>query len=144
MKRLTAATIPVCFLAFTFLSRAQPGSLDITFNPGSGASGGYGNATITGLALQPDGKVVLIGDFAKFNGTARDGIARLSADGSLDTSLDPGDAVNLYSQTLSVLSLQTNGALIVGGFFSAMDNVSRNSIAQLRPDGSLDANFNLV
>jgi uncharacterized delta-60 repeat protein len=96
------------------------------------------------LALQPDGKVVLIGNFAKFNGTARNGIARLNADGSLDTSFDPGDAANLYSQTLSALSLQTNGALIVAGFFSAIDSVSCNSIARLRPDGSLDASFNLV
>src|ERR1035441_3457610 len=106
MKLVTTATISACILASTFLSRAQSGSLDITFNPGSEASGGYGNAAITGLALQPDGKVLLIGGFAKFNGIARNGIARLKGDGSLDTSFDPGDAVNLYSQTLSALSLQ--------------------------------------
>jgi hypothetical protein len=36
------------------------------------------------LAVQPDGKVLLGGDFFQINGQSRNHMARLNADGSLD------------------------------------------------------------
>ena len=44
---------------------------------------------IRALLLQPDGKILIGGDFFNYNGAARDCIARLNADGSLDTSFLP-------------------------------------------------------
>jgi uncharacterized delta-60 repeat protein len=60
------------------------GSPDGSFNPGTGA-----NATVTSIAVQSDGKVLIGGWFTEVNGTNRDGIARLNADGSLDGSFNP-------------------------------------------------------
>jgi len=40
--------------------------------------------------VQPDGKVLIQGDFARVNGVDRFRLARLNADGSLDTGFNPG------------------------------------------------------
>ena len=65
----------------------NPGSLDIGFDPGGGA-----NSHVLAVALQPDGKVLIGGDFTTVDGVARAYIARMNADGSLDTAFDPGNA----------------------------------------------------
>jgi len=51
------------------------GSLDLTFDPGRGADG-----TVLSVALLPDGKVVLGGDFTMVNGFLRRGVARVNGD----------------------------------------------------------------
>jgi uncharacterized delta-60 repeat protein len=61
------------------------GSLDSTFTPGSGA-----NDVITSIALQPDGKILIGGDFTQYNGVLRNRLARLQPNGSLDPTFDPG------------------------------------------------------
>lgn len=63
------------------------GSVDATFDPGTGATHAFGAAAwVASIAVQPDGKILLNGDFEFFNGLRRGGLARLHADGSLDTS----------------------------------------------------------
>ena len=79
------------------------GTLDTTFNStGSGADG-----TIRAIAVQPDGKVLIGGDFTHFNGTPRFGVARLNTDGSVDTSFDPGTTLSgsVYSLALSQFTI---------------------------------------
>ena len=61
------------------------GSLDNTFNPGTGANG-----NVAVFVFQPDGKVLIGGSFTSVNGTNRNRIACLNADGSLDLSFNPG------------------------------------------------------
>ncbi|HEY0737772.1 MAG TPA: delta-60 repeat domain-containing protein [Herpetosiphonaceae bacterium] len=109
------------------------GSLDISFNPGTGA-----NSTVWVLALQPDGKVLLGGDFWAVNGTARNGVARLNADGSLDTSFNPNPSVNSF---VNALALQPDGKVLVGGMFTSVGGTARTNIARLNADGSLDTSF---
>ncbi|MEG1279220.1 MAG: delta-60 repeat domain-containing protein, partial [Comamonas sp.] len=52
------------------------------FNPGA-------NGVVNSLAVQPDGKVLVGGDFSQMGGQARKYIARLNADGSLDANFNP-------------------------------------------------------
>lgn len=108
------------------------GSLDNTFNPGSGAP-----AYVWALALQSDGKVVLSGDFTSFNGTARQRIARLNADGSVDNSFTT--ALNGICNDIAALP---DGRLLLGGWFTTVNGVTRNRIARLNANGTLDATFN--
>jgi hypothetical protein len=61
------------------------GSLDTTFDPGSGA-----NDFISAVALTPGNQIVIGGGFTSYNGSQRNGIARLNLDGSLDTGFNPG------------------------------------------------------
>src|ERR1035441_9837201 len=80
-----AAVLGGCVLASTLLSRGQPGSLDITFNPGSGVGQYLGC-----IALQTNGQILVGGSFNKVNGITNNGVARLNSDGSVDTSFNVG------------------------------------------------------
>jgi uncharacterized delta-60 repeat protein len=132
------------------------GTLDPAFNVLGGFSGapnidGYG-ARVMSLAVQADGRIVVGGYFTAFNGTARAGIARLNADGTLDTSFQPGtgfagsDIVNLSGISgrteVFALVLQSDGRILVGGDFKTFNGAARNHIARLNADGSLDTTFN--
>ncbi|MDW8305737.1 MAG: hypothetical protein RML34_01575 [Leptospiraceae bacterium] len=109
------------------------GSLDSSFNPGSGA-----NNTIYALALSPDNKIYIAGNFTTYQGEARNRIARLNSDGSLDTTFNPGSGADYY---ISRLLLHSGGKILITGRFTTYNGISRNGIAQLNPDGSLDSSF---
>ncbi|HEX8197062.1 MAG TPA: FG-GAP-like repeat-containing protein [Pyrinomonadaceae bacterium] len=109
------------------------GTLDTSFNPGSGA-----NQTIQAIALQPDGKILVGGDFSSFNGVARNRLARVNQDGSIDTSFNPGAGANSSVRAFAVLS---NGKILVGGLFTDFNGSPRESVVRLNQDGSLDTAF---
>jgi uncharacterized delta-60 repeat protein len=109
------------------------GSLDTSFDPGSGADN-----SVYSFALQPDGKIFIGGFFTTYNGTAINRIARLNADGSLDTSFDPGSGPNTYPQGIA---LQSDGKILIGGGFKTYNGAEANQIARLNTDGSLDTSF---
>ena len=110
------------------------GSLDTTFNPGSGAS-----HSIQTMVIQSDGKIIIGGYFTNYNGAARNRIARLNTDGSLDMTFFYGTGTNgwIYS-----IILQSDGKIIIGGDFTTYNGTTRNLIARLNTDGSLDVTFN--
>jgi uncharacterized delta-60 repeat protein len=110
------------------------GSLDATFNPGNGA-----NSAISSIALQADGKVLIGGGFTSYNGTVRNGIARLNIDGSLDITFNPGIGAN---GAITSIALQANGKVLIGGNFTNYNGTEINSIARLNVNGSLDTTFN--
>ncbi|MBI4945906.1 MAG: T9SS type A sorting domain-containing protein [Bacteroidetes bacterium] len=117
------------------------GSLDATFDPGSGVNSG---AALTGFvfasAIQSDGKIIIGGDFSSYNGTARTRIARLNADGSLDATFNPGTGANL---DINAIQIQPDGQIIIVGGFTAYNGTAINRIARLNTDGSIDASFNI-
>ena len=53
-----------------FHARGAAGDVDLSFDPGSGVNG-----TVSALAVQPDGKVIIGGEFTTVKGLARQGIA---------------------------------------------------------------------
>src|SRR5437867_1410324 len=84
--RLMALPLALLGLALlTTRSLAAPGDVDLSFDPGSGPDG-----IVYAIGVQPDGKVIIGGGFATVNGVASSGIARLNADGSTDSSFNPG------------------------------------------------------
>ncbi|MGA2869111.1 MAG: Calx-beta domain-containing protein, partial [Verrucomicrobiota bacterium] len=122
---------------YNFIARLLPdGYQDPTFlaSPNSGA-----NDVINAMVLQPDGRIIIGGNFTAFNGANRQHIARLNTDGSVDTTFNPGTGVN--GQILSI-ALETNGQIVVAGDFTAVDGTNINSVARLNANGSLDASFN--
>ncbi|HTL55963.1 MAG TPA: Calx-beta domain-containing protein [Candidatus Limnocylindrales bacterium] len=107
--------------------------LDGSFAPGSGPDN-----VINAIGLQADGRLVIVGAFSQFDSVPRHGIARLNADGGLDTSFDPGAGAD---DVVTAVAVQADGHIIIGGFFTAINGTSRNGIARLNGDGSLDASF---
>jgi uncharacterized delta-60 repeat protein len=105
------------------------------------------NANIVGItvlatAVQPDGKMIVGGNFTQAFGAARQNIARLNADGTLDSSFDPK-----ANGAITSIALQQDGKILMGGIFTtlqpngAASATTRNRIARLNVDGTLDTSF---
>src|SRR5206468_4841892 len=94
------------------------------------------------LIIQPDGKLLAGGDFTTADGLGRNRIARLNPDGSLDaafSSTAPNAGAN--DSVLTLLS-QTDRRILVGGRFTAISGATRNFLARLNADGTIDSTFN--
>jgi uncharacterized delta-60 repeat protein len=114
------------------------GSLDQTFNSGSGISG-----AINVIFVQPDGKILIGGDFSNYNGSQQD-LARINADGSLDATFNPVLTSSSGSNHVAAIAFQTDGKILISGFFSTVNGVNRTNLARLNADGSLDNSFNPI
>jgi uncharacterized delta-60 repeat protein len=130
----------------TLIRINENGSVDPTFNAGTGIGGS--NKYFQDIVLQPDGKIIIGGRFSSYNGTPRNCIARLNADGSLDNSFDPGtgftfsnSSIQSYLAVNSIL-IKNDGKIFIAGAFSHYNAVLRKGLAQLNTDGSLDNSFN--
>src|SRR5690606_12472907 len=109
------------------------GSLDTTFNIGTGA-----NNIVRTTAIQVDGKIIIGGEFTSYSGTPINSIVRLNSDGSIDSSFVAGESGRIYT-----IAIQTDGKFIIGGQFNNYDGILLNRIARLNTDGSLDMTFNI-
>ena len=81
--------------------------------------------------MQPDGKVLIGGSFTSVNGTNRNRIARLNADGSLDSSFNPGTGAN---GAVRAIVVQPDGNVLIGGNFTTVNGVLRPYVARLYGD----------
>lgn len=116
------------------IARLNPdGSVDSTFDPGVGP-----DDIVFAMALQPDGRVIIGGQFTSVNGVSRNRVARLNADGTFDASFDPASGAD---DIVYALGLESDGKVIIGGSFSTVDQRAHKSIARLNPNGTLDETF---
>jgi uncharacterized delta-60 repeat protein len=132
MKRLLQFLI----LCLTSISFAQDGTLDMTFNPLTGAE----NGNVNSVGLQSDGKAIVGGDFLRLNHIPCVRLGRLNPDGTTDTTFNLGLGFN---NTVSAINIQTDGKILVGGDFTSFNGLVRNRILRLNPDGTIDPTFNI-
>lgn len=119
-------------------ARLNPdGSLDETFAPSIGGSYPH----VRCLAGQTDGKILIGGNFDLVNGEIRNGIARLNPDGTLDPTFTSVSGLGGTDSGVEAIAVQTNGQVLIGGWFSLVNGEPRYSLARLNADGSLDAGF---
>jgi uncharacterized delta-60 repeat protein len=110
---------------WSYLKRLhRDGSLDPVFEAGLTAGGGIRS----GLALS-NGLIVVAGSFLQLNGTPRHHLARLHANGSLDSCFNPGPSVD---GTINGVLLEPNGQWLLFGAFSSVAGMPRTGIAQVR------------
>jgi hypothetical protein len=69
-------------------------------------------------------------------GITRNRIARLNVNGTLDTLFNPNADNNV-----NTISLQADGGLLIGGYFTSVGGFARNNLARLLPNGSVDTGF---
>ena len=129
---------------FAVLRLNVDGTLDTSFN-GTGKilkAIGPGTDYATGLAIQPDGKIIVSG--AAFNGVDDDiALIRLNPDGTMDGSFGSGGIVttSIRGQDRgSALALQYDGKIVVAGYvYSPKGNGM--VLVRYNADGSLDTGF---
>lgn len=121
------------------------GSLDATFNPGTGVQG-----MVKAIGVQADGRILMGGYFFAVNGVLRSGLARLLPNGQLDTTFDPGEGAELIGvdnpgggPSVDALVRQGDGRWIVGGDFNHFGGVAHPNLVRLHWDGAVDENFDV-
>ncbi len=113
------------------------GTLDSVFDPNANG------VVVYSVAVQADGKVLLGGDFTTLqpNGapspTTRNRIARVNANGTLDTGFDPN-----ANDVVTSVAVQADGKVLLGGNFTTLQPngagspTTRNFFARLNNDGA--------
>ncbi len=113
------------------------GTRDTTFttNTGTGA-----NSTVSEVAIQSDGKIVVTGAFPAWNGTTVNYIVRLNSDGTRDTTFtsNTGTAANISTGPIVV---QSDGKIVLGGSLTTWNGGLVNRIVRLNSNGSRDFFF---
>jgi uncharacterized delta-60 repeat protein len=117
------------------IARLDPisGQLD-SFDPGA-------NGDVLVIAVGTDGKILAGGTFAgssSIGGQARNYIARLEIDGSVDQAFDANILGNADAHAVAV---QPDGKILVGGIFTDVNNADRDYIVRLNLDGTIDDSF---
>ncbi|HEY1790904.1 MAG TPA: Calx-beta domain-containing protein [Verrucomicrobiae bacterium] len=124
------------------------GSLDQSFNPGSGANVFNTGLSVNTVAMTPDNRhAIIAGSFTSYNGTSvgtsqsefqSGGVCRVNLNGSIDGTFQPGSGPN---DSVYAVAVQPNGQILIGGAFTQYDGVTRNYLARLNANGSLDTSF---
>ena len=95
------------------------------------------------LLTQPDGKLLVGGQFTTVQGQARNNLARLNVDGTVDAAFNPN-----ANGPVRALLVQADNRIVVGGDFSTLQPnatgaaATRNRLARVNADGTLDTGFN--
>ena len=125
------------------------GTLDTSFNPGSGADNTVDAVVETFIGGVR--RVYIGGAFGTVNGSTSPGLARLDADpadnkndGAVDGNFNIGSGFD--GQVYAIAVYPTNsiysGKVLVGGSFAHYNSVLATNLVRLNVDGSLDTNFN--
>src|SRR3954468_18207312 len=123
-RRKSAASLLSVAVLLAANAQTVRGQTVDSFNPNVGL-------TVLAAALQPDGKIVIGGDFSTIapNGgptVTRNRIARINADGTLDPDFNP----NANGQVRAI-AVQADGKVLAGGGFTTIGGQTRNYIARL-------------
>jgi uncharacterized delta-60 repeat protein len=126
-------------LILAFLARVTCAQDEVSLSSAFGAGEGV-NGEVFATVIQPDGKIVIGGRFSAVNGIARNNVARLNDDGTLDRTFADQIAQGVNGQ-VNALAVQPQGGIIVGGTFTQAGQVETLNLARYDADGSVDQNF---
>jgi uncharacterized delta-60 repeat protein len=117
------------------------GSVDTSFNPGSGADGPV--YAIAETFIGGNREIYVGGTFGNINGVASQGLTRLNNGGTVDTSFVTGTALDGQAYAIAVYPTNSMnaGQVLIGGSFAHYNGVALNNFARLNSNGSVDTNF---
>lgn len=104
------------------------------FNPGA-------DNDVRAIAIQPDGKILVAGAFTSIGGESHERIARLNADGSVDSTFNASFQWGCGGARVWAIAVQPDGKILVGGSCGYV-NGAVSYFGRLNPNGTLDSSFN--
>lgn len=103
----------------------QLGKFDLSFNPCTNLFGGD-PLIINSIVAQPDGKILLSGNFTNFNGYSTS-LARIRKDGTKDSDFQPQVPPGIWSDSqLRIIRLLSDGRFYVSANLRFMPNGSKD------------------
>ena len=113
------------------------GSIDNTFNSGTGFNG----TTYSGLI--DGGQILVVGAFFEYSGQTNRQIVKLNSNGSIDNTFNSGNGFSRFSGiSFSTTIIQYSDKYFVIGDFDNYNGGTANGLIQLNQDGSINASFN--
>jgi len=98
------------------------------------------NGTIAGSILLPDQKLLIVGNFTKYNGKTVNRIARLNPDGTLDESFHYGSGAD---RSVTAVTALKDGGYILVGTFNNYDGHQAAHAVKIGRDGKYDPSFDI-
>ena len=125
------------------------GTIDPTFNIGTGFNAPIFQPQTRGLFVYDDDKILIGGNFITYNNQTRRHIIRLNNDGTVDNSFSSGAGfdtpLNQFGNPISLIIeniiVQDDGKILVSGNFTEYNGISANRIIRLNNDGTIDPTF---
>jgi uncharacterized delta-60 repeat protein len=113
--------------------------------------------SIFDILIQPDNKIVIVGNFDKYHDYFSPGIVRLNYDGSIDTTFSVGSGLNnikpisspsanniLNDMIKRHVVIDNNNKLVCFGSIATYNNLLSQNIVRINSDGSKDTTFNNI
>lgn len=114
------------------------GTRDTAFSTNAGtAAAGF---SISHIALQSDGKILVGGTFTTWNGVSVGNIVRLNSNGTRDTTFTTNNGTGA-NDAVERIAIQTDGKILVCGWFTTWNGTTVNRIVRLNSDGTRDTTF---
>jgi len=100
------------------------GSRDASFNIGTGF-----NSYVNDILIQPDGKIIVAGNFTSFNNATANYLIRLNSDGTRDNTFTTGN-IGFDGEVFSI-ALQPDNKIVAGGAFVRYNGTVVNHLTRL-------------
>jgi len=134
--------ITLLLLLFSQFFFGQSLILDNAFDMGEGFTlYNEGSVAVQRPVLQPDGKIIVPGQYLNYNGISAINLVRLNPNGTRDADFNIGSSTNAG---IWDCTLQPDGKIIIVGGFTLFNGVQRPRIARLNSNGTLDTGFNII
>ena len=137
--------------AFTIDRFNSDGSPDTTFDGDGrvqtslGISPSFNGNFVNDLAIQPDGKIIAVGEISVVEGRRDFAVLRYTPSGALDASFDgDGVATTSFGSENGIthqVALQTDGKIVVTG--KVQQSPANIGIVRYNPNGALDTAFGI-
>ena len=127
------------FLINPFLVQSSLfGVRDTVFTTNAGTGTDF---EIYSLSSQSDGKIILGGYFTTWDGVTVNNIVRLNSNGTRDTAFTANTGTGGTGSAVQTSAVQSDGKIILGGFFTVWNGTTVNRIVRLNSDGTRDTAF---
>lgn len=120
------------------------GTLDKSFTATFTGTNVANPCAILVLRIVQDGSIFVGGHFKAVNDQARNGLAKLTPDGNVDSGFAlPIESLSVFTSDVSIsgMAVQSDGKLLVAGLIQIVEPIPYQGVLRLNVDGTLDHGF---